>query len=328
MSTPRAAVQTSGLGKRYGRTWALQDCSFRLPEGRVAALVGPNGAGKSTLLRMLAGISTPSAGEISLLGRSPGTQSAEILARIGYLDQDRPLYQGFRVSEMLRFGRELNPRWVEARARRHLDELAIPLESRIGKLSGGQQAQVALTMCLAKRPELLLLDEPVAALDPLARDDLMHILLQTVVDDGATVLLSSHAIADLATVCDYVIILSASRIQLADELDTVLAGHRMLVGPAGTGPVMPAGATVVSSVTTGRQSTMIVRSEPPVTDPAWQVIEPSLDEIVIAYLRARSRPGPRARERFGRDRRLRDRRGRDRRPGDRRDFDEPEVGVR
>jgi ABC-2 type transport system ATP-binding protein len=328
MSTPSAAVQTSGLGKRYGRAWALQDCSFRLPQGRVAALLGPNGAGKSTLLRMLAGISTPTAGEISVLGRSPGTQSAEILARIGYLDQDRPLYQGFRVSEMLRFGRELNPRWDEVRARRHLDELAIPFGARIGHLSGGQQAQVALTLCLAKQPELLLLDEPVAALDPLARDDLMHILLQTVVDDGATVLISSHAIADLATVCDYVIILSASRVQLADELDNVLTSHRMLVGPAGTAPVMPVAATVVSSVTTGRQSTMIVRSESPVTDPGWQVIEPSLDEIVIAYLRARPRPGPRFRDRRSRDHRLPGRRSRDRLASDRRDFDEPEVGVR
>jgi ABC-2 type transport system ATP-binding protein len=294
MSTPMAAVQTSGLGKRYGRSWGLLDCSFRLPQGRVAALVGPNGAGKSTLLRMLAGISTPSAGELSVLGRSPRTQRAEILARIGYLDQTRPLYQGFRVSEMLRFGRELNPRWDEARARHHLDELAIGLQSRIGSLSGGQQAQVALTMCLAKRPELLLLDEPVAALDPLARDDVMHILLQAVVDDGATVLISSHAIADLATVCDYVIILSASRVQLADELDNVLASHRMLVGPTGTTPVLPGSAAVVSSVTTGRQHTMIVRTGSPVTDPGWQVVEPTLEEIVIAYLRARSRPAARA----------------------------------
>jgi ABC-2 type transport system ATP-binding protein len=317
MSTPIAAVQTSGLGKRYGRSWGLQDCSFQLPQGRVAALVGPNGAGKSTLLRMLAGISTPSAGELSVLGRSPRTQRAEILARIGYLDQERPLYKGFRVSEMLRFGRELNPRWDEARARRHLDELAIGLQSRIGKLSGGQQAQVAVTMCLAKQPELLLLDEPVAALDPLARDDLMHILLQSVVDDGATVLISSHAIADLATVCDYVIILSASRVQLADELDSVLTGHWMLIGPAGAAPVMPGDATVVSSVTTGRQLTMIVRTGSPVTDPAWQVVEPTLEEIVLAYLRARSRPVPGT-----------GRRGRDghRRRG--REFDEPAVVAR
>jgi ABC-2 type transport system ATP-binding protein len=218
---------------------------------------------------------------------------------------------------MLRFGRELNPRWDEARARRHLEELGIGLRFRIGKLSGGQQAQVAVTMCLAKRPELLLLDEPVAALDPLARDDLMHILLQSVVDDGATVLISSHAIADLATVCDYVIILSASRVQLADELDNVLASHRMLVGPAGSAPVMPGGATVVSSITTGRQLTMIVRTPSPVTDPAWQVAEPTLEEIVIAYLRARSGPAPRT-----------GRRARDRHARRGREFDEPAVVVR
>jgi ABC-2 type transport system ATP-binding protein len=295
MSTAAAAVETLGLGKRYGRTWGLQDCSFHLPPGRIAGLVGPNGTGKSTLLRMLAGISAPTVGEMNVLGRPPGIQSADVLARIGYLDQERPLYRGFRVSEMLRFGRELNPRWDDARASRHLDDLAISPGARVGRLSGGQQAQVALTMCLAKRPELLLLDEPVAALDPLARDDLMHILLQSVVDDGATALLSSHAVADLATVCDYVIILSASRVQLAGELDDVLASHRMLIGPAGESSPVSADAAVISSVTTGRQSTMIVRTvEPtvvqPSTDPAWEVIEPTLEEIVLAYLRQRA-PG-------------------------------------
>jgi ABC-2 type transport system ATP-binding protein len=310
MSTPAAAVETLGLGKRYGRTWGLRDCSFRLPQGRIAGLVGPNGAGKSTLLRMLAGISAPSAGEMSVLGQPAASQSAGALARIGYLDQDRPLYRGFRVAEMLRFGREMNPSWDETRARRHLDALGIPPGTRIGRLSGGQQAQVALTMCLAKRPELLLLDEPVAALDPLARDDLMHILLQAVVDDGATVLLSSHAVADLATVCDYVIILSASRIQLAGELDAVLASHWLLVGPSGTDPPVPADAAVISSVTTGRQTTMTVRTaEPatgapaaprmitgrPITDPAWEVAEPSLEEIVLAYLRQHPRSAPQQR---------------------------------
>lgn len=292
MSTPVAAVETFGLGKRYRRTWGLQDCSFRLPLGRVAALVGPNGAGKSTLLRMLAGISTPSTGEVSVLGQSPRTQNVELLERIAYLDQERPLYRGFRVSEMLRFGRELNPRWDDARASRHLDELGISPDSRIGKLSGGQQAQVALTMCLAKRPELLLLDEPVAALDPLAREDLMHILLESVVDDGTTVLLSSHAVADLVTICDYVIILSASRVQLADELDHVLAGHQLLVGPADSDLTALDGATVISSVTAGRQRTVLVRAEEPIIDPAWEVVEPTLEEIVLAYLRDRSRSAP------------------------------------
>jgi ABC-2 type transport system ATP-binding protein len=235
---------------------------------------------------MLAGINAPSEGTVTVLGKSPRTQTADALSRTAYLDQDRPLYKDFRVEEMLRFGRELNPRWDNERARRHLEELRIAQASRVGQLSGGQQAQVALTMCLAKRPELLLLDEPVAALDPLAREDLMQILLQSVADDGTTVLLSSHAVTDLATICDYVIILSASRVQFAGELDHVLDVHRLLVGPTGSVSATLDGATVISSITAGRQTTMLVRAEQPIINPSWEVFEPNLDEIVLAYLRA------------------------------------------
>jgi ABC-2 type transport system ATP-binding protein len=185
---------------------------------------------------------------------------------------------------MLRFGRELNPRWDDARASRHLDELRISLSSRIDKLSGGQRAQVAVALCLAKRPELLLLDEPVAALDPLARDELMHILLESVTDDATTVLLSSHAVSDLATVCDFVIILSSSRVRFAGELDEVFATHRLLVGPANTVPTLD-DAVVISSVDTGRQSTLLVRGDRLIVDPSWEVLEPTLEEIVLAYLR-------------------------------------------
>ena len=286
MSNAGPAVETIGLGRRYRRTWGIRDCSFTLPQGHVAALVGPNGAGKSTLLRMLAGINEPDEGLATVLGKSPRTQNADALSRIAYLDQDRPLYRDFRVEEMLRFGRELNPRWDTERARRHLQELRISQALRVRQLSGGQQAQVALTMCLAKRPELLLLDEPVAALDPLAREDLMQLLLQSVADDGTTVLLSSHAVSDLATICDYVIILSASRVQFAGELDHVLGVHRLLVGPTGSLSATLDGTTVISSITTGRQSTLLVRAERPIIDPAWEVFPPTLDEIVLAYLRA------------------------------------------
>lgn len=288
MTTSTPAAETNGVGKRYRRTWALQDCSFSLPRGRVAALVGPNGAGKSTLLRLLAGVSVPSMGTLSVLGRSPRTQTTDALSRTAYLDQDRPLYKDFRVGEMLRFGRELNPRWDDARARRHLDELRISLSSRINKLSGGQRAQVAVALCLAKRPELLLLDEPVAALDPLARDELMHILLESVTDDATTVLLSSHAVSDLATVCDYVIILSSSRVRFAGELDEAFATHRLLVGPANTVPTLE-DAVVISSVNTGRQSTLLVRGDRLIVDPSWEVLEPTLEEIVLAYLREDAR---------------------------------------
>jgi ABC-2 type transport system ATP-binding protein len=237
---------------------------------------------------MLAGVNAPSEGVVTVLGKSPRTQTADALSRTAYLDQDRPLYKDFRVDEILRFGRELNPRWDDERAQRHLEELRISQASRVAQLSGGQQAQVALTMCLAKRPELLLLDEPVAALDPLARENLMHILLQSVADDGTTVLLSSHAVTDLATICDYVIILSASRVQFAGELDEVLGVHRILVGSAGTVSLTLDGATVISSITAGRQSTLVVRAEHPIIDPSWEVFEPTLDEIVLAYLRADS----------------------------------------
>jgi ABC-2 type transport system ATP-binding protein len=277
------ALDTIGLGKRYGHAWGLRDCTFDIPSGRIAALVGPNGSGKSTLLRMAAGITRPTTGHVRVFGHSPAKQAEEVLRCIGYLDQERPLYRSFKVSEMLRFGKKLNRNWDSATARQYLAELNIPIESRVGNLSVGQQAQVAVTMCLAKRPELLLLDEPVAALDPLARESLMQVLLSAVVHDGTTVLLSSHAIADLAMVCDYLIILSASRVSLADDLDYVLASHRLLVGARDASP--PAGADVIAARHTERQTDLLVRVKEPIGDTAWRVEEPTLEEIVIAYLR-------------------------------------------
>lgn len=277
------ALDTIGLGKRYGHAWGLRDCTFDIPSGRIAALVGPNGSGKSTLLRMAAGITRPTTGHVRIFGHSPAKHAEEVLRRIGYLDQERPLYRSFKVSEMLRFGKKLNRNWDSATARQYLAELNIPIESRVGNLSVGQQAQVAVTMCLAKRPELLLLDEPVAALDPLARESLMQVLLSAVVHDGTTVLLSSHAIADLAMVCDYLIILSASRVSLADDLDYVLASHRLLVGARDASP--PAGADVIAARHTERQTDLLVRVKEPIGDTTWRVEEPTLEEIVIAYLR-------------------------------------------
>jgi ABC-2 type transport system ATP-binding protein len=218
-----------------------------------------------------------------------------VLRQIGYLDQERPLYRSFRVDEMLRFGERLNPNWYAAAASGYLAALDIPTDSKVGKLSVGQQAQVALTMCLAKRPALLLLDEPVAALDPVAREGLMHILLRSVVDDNTTVVLSSHAISDLATICDYVIILSASRVHVADDLDYVLASHRLLMASSEQAPPLPPGVFVVSTRHSERQTNVLVRVEEPVTDPSWRVVEPTLEEIAIAYLREQ---GPRT-ETFG-----------------------------
>jgi ABC-2 type transport system ATP-binding protein len=280
-----AALEATGLGKRYGHKWGLQDCSFRLPPGRIAALLGPNGAGKSTLLQIAAGITRPSAGDVEVFGHSPQEQTVQALRQIGYLDQERPLYRSFRVREMLHFGERLNPSWDAVAARDYLGELGIPTEAKVGKLSIGQQAQVALTMCLAKRPPLLLLDEPVAALDPIARANLMHVLLGSVADDNTTVLLSSHAVADLANVCDYVIILSSSRVQIADDLDYVLASHRLLVASTERRLEVPPGVVVISTRNSERETELLVRVEQPVVDPSWRVIEPTLEEVVLAYLR-------------------------------------------
>jgi ABC-2 type transport system ATP-binding protein len=288
MTETDVALEASGLGKRYGRSWGLQDCSLQLPRGRVAALVGSNGAGKSTLLRMAAGITHPTVGTIRVLGRNPEQQAVDVLRRIGYLDQERPIYPYFRVEEMLRVGRGLNPTWDDMGARAYLKDLDISLRSKVGRLSLGQQAQVALALCLAKRPELLLLDEPVAALDPLAREQLMSVLLRSVADEGTTVLMSSHVMSDLEAVCDFIVILYQSRVALADDLEHLLASHRLLVGARRDDSVIPDGAVVVSRTDTERQSSWLVRTERPVVDPTWEVLEPTLTEIVLAYLRAQA----------------------------------------
>jgi ABC-2 type transport system ATP-binding protein len=286
MADDCVALETAGLGKRYSHAWALRDFTIRLPKGRIAALVGPNGAGKSTLMRMAVGITRPSTGTLRILGGSPNELQADVLSRIGYLDQERPVYEFLRVEEMLRAGRSLNPRWDDPLAHRYLADLAIPLRSRIGRLSIGQQAQVAMVMCLAKRPELLVLDEPVAALDPLARHQLMGLLLQSVAEGGTTVLFASHVIGDLEAVCDFVVILNRSRLAVADDLSHLLASHQLLVG-AEPNLSVDAGdlVQIVSRTTTGRQTDLLVRTETPIADPRWEIHEPTLEEIVLAYLR-------------------------------------------
>jgi len=277
-----AALETHGLGRRYGTTWGLRDCTLTVPEGTVTGLVGPNGAGKSTLLRLAAGLSRPTAGTVSVFGTSVGPNTTGHLERVGYLDQFRPLYRHFRVAEMLTVGRKLNPRWDDGSARLWLQELGIPLEKRVGRLSGGQQAQVALTLCMAKRPDLLLLDEPVASLDPLARQRLLQALMGTVAEHGTTVFLSSQIVSELEPVCDYLIILSSSRVQTAGSTEDLLARHWLVTGPKVDGP--PAGVEVISTTSTNRQVSYLVRGEPTSMPPQTQRLQPDLEEVVIAYL--------------------------------------------
>ena len=278
------ALETTELGKRYGSRWALRDCSLAIPQGRVAALVGPNGAGKTTLLQLAVGISPPSCGRVEVFGWSPHDQPLMVLARVGFVAQDHPLYRNFAVADMLRMGRKLNPRWDDQIASERLDRLGISRSQRVGKLSGGQQAQVALVMALAKRPDLLLLDEPVASLDPLARREFLQSLMDAVADSGLTVLLSSHLLADLERVCDYLVILSASRVQLAGQIDGILAHHRLITGPREGAERLAALHSVVQARHSDRQSTLLVATNRAVTDPDWVGDAPSLEEIVLAYL--------------------------------------------
>jgi ABC-2 type transport system ATP-binding protein len=276
-------LEADGLGKRYGSMWALRDCSLGLPEGRIAALVGPNGAGKTTLLHLAVGLLRPDAGSVRVLGETPYDNLA-VLADVGFVAQDSPLYLDFTAAELVTMGAKLNRRWDGALARNRLAQLGIPPNKPAGKLSGGQRAQVALALALAKRPRLLLLDEPLASLDPLARREFLQSLMGSVAESGTTVLLSSHLLADLERVCDYLIVLHAARVQLVGGVDELVAGHRQLVGPRHSeGPIAGVSAVVRASHT-DRQSTLLVRVDRPVDDPLWTVHDVTLEDVILAYL--------------------------------------------
>jgi len=289
-------IETSGLGKRYGRTWALEDAALAIPAGYVVALVGPNGAGKTTLLHMSVGLTRPTAGQVTVLGSEPAGSPAA-LDQIAFVAQDAPLYKNLPVADMLHLTRNLNRRWDQQRAEARLKELSIPLDRKVGKLSGGQQAQLALTLALARRPALLVLDEPLASLDPLARHDFMASLMAAVAEDELSVLLSSHVIADLERMADYLIVLSHGQVQVAGEVDALLAEHCMLTGPVAAADDAAKRHAVVHARRAGTQAHLLVRSqraaEP--APPGWEVSPVGLEELVLAYLRepgAAALPGP------------------------------------
>src|SRR5262245_37381911 len=252
-----AVIKAQGLGKRYGRRWALTDCTLDLPAGRVVGLVGPNGAGKTTLLNLAVGLLAPTSGTIRVCGGHPASGPAQ-LAKVGFVAQDAPTYAGLSVADHLRLGARLNPGWDDALARRRIKRLGLDPAQRAGKLSGGQRAQLALTLGVAKRPELLLLDEPVSSLDPLARREFLQDLMEAVAEHELTVVLSSHLVSDLERVCDHLIVLVASRVQLAGDIDTLLAAHHRLTGARRDPASLPADQYVVSASHTDRQSTLLV----------------------------------------------------------------------
>jgi len=287
-------IETNGLGKRYGSTWALRECSLAVPAGHVAALVGPNGAGKTTLLNLAVGLAAPSAGGVTVLGGHPAGSPAA-LDGVAFVAQDTPLYKNLSVADMLHLTRNLNWRFDQRYAEIRLGELGIPLKRKAGKLSGGQQAQLALTLALARRPRLLVLDEPVAMLDPIARHDFMALVLTAAVDDGVSVVLSSHVLAELERVADYLVLLSRGRVQVAGEVDDLLASHRVLTGPAAEADRY-AERPVVHVRRGEVQAHLLVRAgaDDPVP-PRWEAHPVGLEELALAYLRepgAAALPGP------------------------------------
>jgi ABC-2 type transport system ATP-binding protein len=287
-------VEASGLGKRYGGTWALRECTLAVPAGHVAALVGPNGAGKTTLLNLAVGLAEPSAGRVTVLGGRPAGSPAA-LDGIAFVAQNTPLYKNLSAADMLHLTRNLNRRFDQHYAETRLAELGIPLKRKAGNLSGGQQAQLALTLALARRPRLLVLDEPVAMLDPIARHDFMATVLAATIDDGVSVLLSSHVLAELERVADYLILLSQGQVQVAGGVEELLASHLMLTGP--TSEADRYSERPVVHVRRGAaQAHLLVRAtaDDPVP-PGWEAHPVGLEELALAYLRepgAAALPGP------------------------------------
>ncbi|MEV3913467.1 ABC transporter ATP-binding protein [Streptomyces canus] len=284
-TTPAFALEASGLGKRYGRrAAALDGCSFRLPTGRISALVGPNGAGKSTLLAIAAGLLRRTSGTLTVLGGAPG----ETRDRIAYLAQNKPLYPQLTIAETLRMGAELNPaRWDAARAARIVEQGDLDPKSRIRGLSGGQRTRVALALALGKRPELMLLDEPMADLDPLARHELMGTLMADAAERGTSVLMSSHIVAELADACDHLLLLGGGRVRLGGGIDDLLAAHTQVTGRGTPADLAP--HTVIESRTAGRGLTALIRRDGPVGE-GWATEEPSLEGLLLAHLRAPDAP--------------------------------------
>jgi ABC-2 type transport system ATP-binding protein len=279
----KPVLHAEGLSKRYGRHEALSECTLAIPPGHVVGLVGPNGAGKTTLLHIAVGLLSPTAGRIEVLGGRPASGPAQ-LARVGFLAQDAPTYTGLSIADHLRFGAHTNPGWDQQLAEDRITKLGLDPSQKAGKLSGGQRAQLALTLALAKQPELLILDEPVASLDPLARREFLQGLMAHVAEHGAGVILSSHLVSDLERVCDYLIVLVASRVLVAGEVDELLACHYRLTGARRTLADMPPGVEVIEDSHTDRQSTLIVRSTSPVDDPSVTIEQLTLEDLVLAYM--------------------------------------------
>ena len=284
-----AVLESSGLAKSYGRRQALTDCTLSVPAGRVTGLVGPNGAGKTTLLSLAVGLLAPTSGTITVLGGRPASGPGQ-LAKVGFVAQDAPVYAGLSVADHLRLGAHMNPGWDQDLANRRIAQLGLDPGQKAGKLSGGQRAQLALTVAIAKRPRLLILDEPIASLDPLARREFLQSLMEFTAEHEVSVVMSSHLVSDLERVCDHLIVLVASRVQVAGDVDDLLATHSQLIGPRSHEADLPRDWHVISASHTDRQSTLLVRTSAAIDDPSWVVDKIGLEDLVLAYLSQATRP--------------------------------------
>jgi ABC-2 type transport system ATP-binding protein len=278
-----AVLESRGLGKRYRRRWALTDCTLSIPAGRVTGLVGPNGAGKTTLLHMATGMLVPTMGTITVLGGQPAS-GPDQLAKVGFVAQEAPTYAGLSVADHLKLGARLNPGWDAGMAQDRITRLGLDPAQKAGKLSGGQRAQLALTLAIAKKPQLLMLDEPIASLDPLARREFLQVLMEFTAEQEVSVVMSSHLMADLERVCDYLIVLMASKVRLTGPVDELVTTHYRLTGPRCDPAALPPGWDVIEASHTDRQSTLLVRTDTPVMDPAWTVDQVDLEDLVLAYM--------------------------------------------
>ncbi len=302
------ALRAERLGRRYGKVWGLRDCTVEVPVGAVAALVGPNGAGKTTLLEMIIGLLAPTEGQVSVFGETSRAGTAQTLARVGYVAQDHPLYRDFTVADMFHLGRAMNPGWDQELATARVEALGIPLNRKVRRLSGGQQAQVSLTMALAKRAPLLVLDEPVSSLDPVARLEFMRDVMASAADHALTFLISSHVVSELERFCDWLIVLAGGHVQIAGPADDLIAGHRLLTVPRAT-PDAELPGQVILRTDSDRHSVLLVRADPDELAAqgraGWQADPVSFEQLVMGYLQrppatastgnpalAAGRPGP------------------------------------
>jgi ABC-2 type transport system ATP-binding protein len=287
-------LDARALGKRFRREWALRDCTLTIPESAVVGLAGPNSAGKSTLLALAAGLLAPTEGSVAVLGSDPLREPA-VLADVGYVAQGAPLYRGFTVAETIELGRRMNSRWDDAVVAEAC--IAVSPKAKVGTLSAGERAHLALALALGKRPRLVLLDEPFAGLDPLAGREFLRLLMDGVADTSATVVIASHVIADIERVCDHIVLLAGGAVRLTGNVEELLESHRILMGPRRPLGTIRGVSEIVRERYSGRQATLLVKSDDVIGDPSWAVEHVGLEELLLAYMAPERLPTPRPAER-------------------------------